>query len=164
MSGEIAQLRNEIEYSSTSRTNKCFESQWKLRARIITDRSKSVLLLWFITVLYLCCWWFISFSGFTAADLGLTKANLRRITLSGDRFYKKCYTLQSAYKQKFWNPKHKLYYLNNLVISKQKYVDVIKITINRQFWYNLYVFRIRLWTMLYIKPSCNKLCCKQINV
>ena len=43
-------MRNELD-RSTSPTNKCFEPQCQLR--ILTDRSKSVLLLWFITVLCL---------------------------------------------------------------------------------------------------------------
>ena len=53
-----------------------------------------------------------------------SNVNFRRTILSSDRSYQKCYTLQSAY-NKFWNPKHKLYYLNNLVLSKQKYADII---------------------------------------
>ena len=65
----------------------------------------------------------------------MSQARLSQKSTSGELFCQAIGLIKMLYiticlKHKFWNPKHKLYYLNNLVIFKQKYVDVINITIN----------------------------------
>ena len=88
--GGIAQLRNELEDRSTSRTNKCFESQGKLRARIITDSSSR----FFCCGLLLFCVYVVGdlfhfFFRFYCSRLGLTnKSTSGKLSYQGIGFIK----------------------------------------------------------------------------